>query len=100
MFSVMTVQNLLGRKPTLPHNMKTIDEYGQSWNEVPRATHIVVVDDQGATLLCEGHMNALRHTLTAAAVPVEIYEIPPDEEPVACQACHLAEVNRPKIILH
>ena len=80
--------------------MKTVDEYGQAWNEVPRATHIAVVDNQGATLLCEAHMMAMQHTLTSADVPFEIYELPEDEEPVACQACHLTEVNRPKIILH
>ena len=96
----MTVQNLLGRKPTLPHNMKTTDEYGQAWNEVPHATHLIVVGDQGATMLCLAHMMAMRHTCDAAAIPVEIYEMPPDDEPVACQACHLAEVHRPKIILH
>ena len=96
----MTTQSLLGRKPTQHHNMKTIDQYGQAWNQVPRATHLVIVDDQGATLLCEAHMNAMQHTLASAHVPVEIYTIPEDEEPVACQACHLVEVNRPKIILH
>ena len=81
-------------------NMKTIDQYGQAWNGVPNATHLVTVGDQGATLLCESHMNAMRHTLTSADVPFEIYELPADDEPVACQACHLVEVNRPKIILH
>ena len=80
--------------------MKTIDQYGQAWNEVPRATHLVTIGDQGATLLCEAHMMAMRHTLDAAAVSQEIFEIPQDDEPVACQACHLVEVNRPKIILH
>ena len=96
----MTATNLPGKRPTQHHNMKTIDQYGQAWNEVPRATHLVIVDDQGATLLCEAHMNAMQHTLASAHVPVEIYAIPEDEEPVACQACHLTEVNRPKIILH
>jgi hypothetical protein len=80
--------------------MKTTDEYGQAWREVPQATHIAVVADQGATLLCEGHMMAMKHTLDSADVSYEIYILPEDEEPVACQACHLAEVNRPKIILH
>jgi hypothetical protein len=96
----MIQTNLLGRKPTQQTNMKTIDQYGQAWNAVPDATHLVVVDDQGATMLCEAHTNAMQHTLAAAAVPVEIYLLPPDEEPIACQACHLVEVNRPKIILH
>ena len=80
--------------------MKTTEEYAQAWTGVPRATHIAVVDDQGATLLCEAHMMAMKHTLDSADVPYEIYILPEDEPPVACQACHLAEVNRPKIILH
>ena len=80
--------------------MKTIDEYGQAWNAVPDATHLVVVADQGATMLCLAHMMAMRHTCDAAAIAIEIYEIPPDEEPAVCQACHLAEVHRPKIIVH
>jgi hypothetical protein len=80
--------------------MKTIDEYGQAWNAVPSAEYLVTIGDQGATLLCEAHMMAMRHTLDAAAISVEIYQMPADEEPVSCQACHLVEVNRPKIILH
>ena len=80
--------------------MKTIDEYGQAWNAVPDATHLVVVADQGATMLCLAHMQAMRLACEAASVPAEFYEIDPEEEPIACQACHLAEVKRPKIILH
>ena len=80
--------------------MKTTDEYSQSWNSVPNATHLIVVDDQGATMLCDAHTQAMRLTCRAANIPVEIYEMPPDEEPAVCQACHLVEVNRPKIILH
>lgn len=96
----MKIQNLLGNEPTQQTNMKATDEYSQAWHEVPRATHLVTIGDQGATLLCEAHMNAMRHTLNAAAVSQEIFEIPADDEPVACQACHLTELNRPKIILH
>jgi hypothetical protein len=80
--------------------MNTAEHYSEHWHEVPRATHIVVVDDQGATVLCEGHMMAMKHTLASAGVPVDIHELPQDEPPIACQACHLAEVNRPKIIVH
>lgn len=81
-------------------NKDQVDEYGQHWNEVPRATHVVVIADQGATLLCKTHTEAMHHTCTSAQVQIEVYEIPPEEEPVACQACHLVEVNRPKIVLH
>ena len=96
---VMIVQNRLGRKPTLQTNMKTIDEYGQSWNQVPDAEYVVVLEEN-VTVLCEAHMQAMRLACEAAAVPAEFYAIDPEEEPIACQACHLAEVQRPKIILH
>ena len=95
----MIVQNRLGRKPTLQTNMKTIDEYGQSWNQVPDAEYVVVLEEN-VTVLCEAHMQAMRLACEAAAVPAEFYAIDPEEEPIACQACHLAEVQRPKIILH
>ena len=91
--------NLLGRKPTVQTNMKTTDEYGQSWNEVPNAEYVVVLEEN-VTVLCEAHMQAMRLACAAAGVPAEFYEIDPAEEPIVCQACHLAEVQRPKIILH
>jgi multimeric flavodoxin WrbA len=50
--------------------------------------------------LCTAHMTAMRLACEAAAVEISVYELPEDEEPIACQACHLTEVKRPKIILH
>ena len=44
--------------------------------------------------------NAMRLACEAAGMPINIYAIDPEEEPIACQACHLAEVKRPKIIVH
>jgi len=84
--------------------VSVVDEYGQHWNAVPNGEYIVKLEEN-VTVLCEAHMNAMRLTCEAASVPVEIYQInpdpeQPDEEPVVCQACHLAEVKRPKIILH
>lgn len=79
--------------------MSRVDEYGQHWNSVPNAEYLVKMEDN-VTVLCEAHMNAMRLTCEAANVPVEIYAIDPEEEPIACQACHLAEVKRPKIVLH
>ena len=79
--------------------MKTTDEYGQSWNAVPRAEYVVVLEEN-VTVLCEAHMQAMRLACEAAEVPAEFYAIDAEEEPIACQACHLAEVQRPKIILH
>jgi hypothetical protein len=84
--------------------MKDVDEYGQHWNAVPNAEYIISLEEN-VTVLCEAHMNAMRLACEAAGVPVEIYKIQadlenPDEEPVVCQACHLVEVKRPKIVLH
>lgn len=79
--------------------MKDVDEYGQHWNAVPNAEYLIRLEEN-VTVLCAAHTNAMRLACEAAGVPAEIYEIDPAEEPIACQACHLAEVKRPKIILH
>ena len=79
--------------------MKDVDEYGQHWNAVPHAEYLVKLEDN-VTVLCEAHMNAMKLACEAAGVPVDIYQIDPEEEPIVCQACHLVEVKRPKIILH
>lgn len=76
-----------------------VDEYGQAWHEVPRAQYLVKLEEN-VTVLCEAHMMAMKLACEAAGVPVEIYQIDAEEEPIACQACHLAEVKRPKIMLH
>jgi hypothetical protein len=80
--------------------MNSTEHYAEHWHEVPRSEYVVVIGDQGATLLCEAHMNAMKFTCESAGISCDVYQVPPDEEPVACQACHLAETNRPKIILH
>lgn len=79
--------------------IENVDEYGQHWREVPHAQFLVKLEEN-VTVLCEAHMNAMRLACEAANVPVEIYAIDPEEEPIACQACHLAEVQRPKILVH
>ncbi len=79
--------------------MKDVDEYGQHWNAVPNAEYLVDFQEGNATVLCEAHMNAMRDTCSAAGIHIDIYQIDPGEEPVACQACHLQEIKRPKIIL-
>ena len=80
--------------------MKDVDEYGQHWNAVPNAEYIVDFQDGNATVLCTAHMAAMQLACEAAAVEIAVFELPGDEEPIACQACHLTEVKRPKIILH
>lgn len=79
--------------------MNDVDEYGQHWNAVPRAEYLIDFREGNATVLCEAHMNALKLACEAAGVDIDVYQIPDDEESVACQACHLVEVKRPKIIL-
>jgi hypothetical protein len=79
--------------------MKDVDEYGQHWNAVPNAEYIVDFREGNATVLCAAHMNAMRDTCEAAGITIDIYKLPEDEEPIACQACHLQEVKRPKILL-
>jgi len=79
--------------------MKDVDEYGQHWNAVPRAEYLIQLEEN-VTVLCEAHMTAMRLTCEAAGVPADIYKIDPNDEPIACQACHLVEVKRPKIMLH
>jgi hypothetical protein len=79
--------------------MKNIDQYGQHWNAVPLAEYLVDFREGNATVLCEAHMMAMRDTCEAASISFDAYHIPQDEDPVACQACHLQEVKRPKIIL-
>lgn len=79
--------------------MKDVDEYGQHWNAVPNAEYLVDFHEGNATVLCEAHMNAMRDTCAAAGIHIDIYAIDPEEEPIVCQACHLQEVKRPKIIL-
>jgi len=66
---------------------------------VPDAEYLVDFHNGNATMLCETHMNAMRLACQAAGVEFDIYHIPQDEPPAACQACHLAEMQRPRIIL-
>jgi hypothetical protein len=92
----MTAQNLPGNSPTQLHNMTHNPEH---WHPVPDATHLIVLEEN-VTVLCESHAEVMHLTCRAAGVPAEFYRIDPEEEPIVCQACHLAEVKRPKIHLH
>ena len=65
---------------------------------LPQGEYLVRLED-GATVLCATHMSAVRLACEAAGVDVDIWTIPDDEEPMTCQACHLAEVQAPRIIL-
>lgn len=66
---------------------------------VPRAEFVVTVGEAGATVLCDRHTDAFVRMHVAAHIAHEVYALPADEDPVVCQACHLDEVTRPRLIL-
>jgi len=59
---------------------------------IENAEYLVMIGD-GATVLCTKHKDSLVHILVAANQGPEIYDIGDDEEPIACQACHLAAMR-------
>lgn len=59
---------------------------------IENAEYLVRIGD-GATVLCEKHRDSLVHIMTAAQQQPEVYAIDPEEEPIACQACHLAALK-------
>ena len=73
-------------------------EYIEHEPELPRAEFLIRIND-GATALCPTHALAFEHTMRAAGFEPEIYEIPQDEDPISCQACHLASLGKPRILL-
>lgn len=73
-------------------------DYTEHEPEIPRAEFLIAIMD-GATALCAEHAVAFEHTMRAAGHAAEIYQIDPEEDPIACQACHLANLGRPRILL-
>ena len=67
--------------------------------DVPDAEFLVTVGDAGATVLCARHTQAFVRMHEAALIAHTVYELPGDDEPIVCQACHLDEVTRPRLIL-
>ena len=67
--------------------------------DVPDAEFLVAVGDAGATVLCARHTEAFVRMHEAAHIAHTVYELPDDEEAMSCQACHLDEVTRPRLIL-
>jgi hypothetical protein len=67
-------------------------------SETTPAQFLISLND-GATLLCARHATAFQLIMTAAGAEHDIYELDPDEESVACQACHLSDISSPRIIL-
>ena len=67
-------------------------------NQTEPAQFLIALDD-GATLLCARHAVAFQQVMNSAGTSHDIYELDADEDPVACQACHLSDLNAPRIIL-
>jgi hypothetical protein len=67
--------------------------------DVPDAEFLVTVGEAGATVLCQKHTQAFVRMHQAAQIAHTVYELPGDDEPIPCQACHLDEVTRPRLIL-
>lgn len=59
---------------------------------IENAEYIIVVGD-GATALCEKHRDHFVHIMAAAGQEPIVGIIDPDEDAIACQACHLAAVR-------
>jgi len=60
------------------------------------ATHLVRsvgLADNVATVLCEMHKDAYVDTLTAMGTDLDVFAIAEDEDPISCQACHLAAMR-------
>jgi len=61
-------------------------------NTIELAEYVITMDG-GATVLCERHREAFEHINTAMNRTYEVYEMEADEDPISCQACHLAAVH-------
>jgi hypothetical protein len=61
-------------------------------NTIELAEYLIMMDG-GATVLCERHKTAFEHINTAMNRPYEVYAMEDDEDPISCQACHLAGVH-------
>ena len=79
----MTLPSRHGNEPTThKDNMNTIE----------LAEYLIILDG-GATVLCERHRDAFVNINDAADRAYEVYEMEDDEDPISCQACHLAAVH-------
>jgi hypothetical protein len=61
-------------------------------NTIELAEYLIMMDG-GATVLCERHREAFEHINTAMNRTYEVYAMEDDEDPISCQACHLAGVK-------
>jgi hypothetical protein len=75
----------LERKPRNNHVNKPL-------STIELAQYVITMDG-GATVLCEKHKQAFEHINTAMNKQYEVYLMEEDEDPISCQACHLAAVQ-------
>ncbi len=75
----------------------TTDDLPQ--HDVAPAEFLVAVGEAGATVLCHKHTDAFVRMHEAAKIEHTVYQLPWNEESMPCQACHLDEVTRPRLIL-
>jgi len=61
-------------------------------NTIELAEYVITMDG-GATVLCERHRQAFVTITDAMNRPYEVYAMEDDEDPISCQACHLAAVH-------
>jgi len=59
---------------------------------IENGEYLVKIGD-GATVLCKRHLAALAAAFAAAQQTLEAFEIDPEEEPISCQACHMAAMQ-------
>jgi hypothetical protein len=61
-------------------------------NTIELAEYLIMMDG-GATVLCARHREAFVNINDAMNRTYEVYEMEDDEDPISCQACHLAAVH-------
>ena len=61
-------------------------------NTIELAEYLIMMDG-GATVPCERHKAAFEHITDAMSKTYEVYALEDDEDPISCQACHLAAVH-------
>lgn len=71
-------------------------------DKLDQALYLVTLAEDNATVLCEAHRQAFEIMAQSLNIPFAVYELPDDaeDEPIVCQACHLANLKAPKIIVH
>ena len=65
------------------------------------ALYLAIIDaaENEATVLCLKHTQSLEFIMQAAGRELGLYELDPADGEVTCQACHLADLVQPRIIL-